>query len=374
MCDNYKNLLFVVTGPTASGKTSKAVALAKHLEGEIISADSRQIYRNLPIGTACPTADELAAVPHHFINILDLDQYYSAAQFESDVLELLPQLFAKHDYVVMCGGSMMYVDAVCNGLDNIPTVSDELRAQAYPILENEGLEGVSRRVAEIDPEYYAIADKQNAKRLVHALEIYMHSGKTFSSFRTGAKKQRPFHIHKFVLNMPREELFARINSRVDKMVELGLERLTDEKPFFIMCEGGSTDWAAHLNRTMPTINCIIEFDEAIKTAYKFYLQHPDETLIVVTADHGTGGVSLGCGGWGRDKVHWDIIEKAWTEAGMCNEMSLEENKELNESATIGWSGVYHTGEHVPVFAIGKGAEKFHGIIENTDIKGKILGE
>lgn len=220
---NNKHLI-VITGPTGIGKTDTAIKVAQQLNTEIISADSRQIYRNLPIGTACPTADELAAVPHHFINILDLDQYYSAAQFESDVLELLPQLFAKHDYVVMCGGSMMYVDAVCNGLDNIPTVSDEVRAQAYSILENEGLEGVSRRVAEIDPEYYAIADKQNAKRLVHALEIYMHSGKPFSSFRTGAKKQRPFHIHKFVLNMPREELFARINSRVDKMVELGLEQ------------------------------------------------------------------------------------------------------------------------------------------------------
>lgn len=157
-----------------------------------------------------------------------------------------------------------------------------------------------------------------------------------------------------------------------QMLEYGMDFIGDEKPFFIMCEGGSTDWAAHLNRTMPTINCIIEFDEAIKTAYKFYLQHPDETLIVVTADHGTGGVSLGCGGWGRDKIHWDIIEKAWTEAGMCNEMSLEENKELNESATIGWSGVYHTGEHVPVFAIGKGAERFSGKMDNTEFKSKIL--
>ena len=120
---NNKHLI-VITGPTGIGKTDTAIKVAQQLNTEIISADSRQIYRNLPIGTACPTADELAAVPHHFINILDLDQYYSAAQFESDVLELLPQLFAKHDYVVMCGGSMMYVDAVCNGLDNIPTVSD----------------------------------------------------------------------------------------------------------------------------------------------------------------------------------------------------------------------------------------------------------
>lgn len=215
--------LIVITGPTGIGKTDTAIKVAQHLGTEIISADSRQVYRNIPIGTACPTADELAAVKHHFINILDLDEYYSAAQFESDVMALLPRLFETHDCVVMCGGSMMYVDAVCNGIDDIPTVSDEVRTQAYALLENEGLEEVARRVQEVDPEYYAIADKQNAKRLVHALEIYMQSGKPFSSFRTGQKKHRPFRILKFALNMPREELFARINMRVDKMMELGLE-------------------------------------------------------------------------------------------------------------------------------------------------------
>lgn len=216
--------LIVITGPTGIGKTDTAIKIAKHLDTEIISADSRQIYRGLPIGTACPSTEELAMVRHHFINILNLDEYYSAAQFESDVMNLLPQLFAKHDYVVMCGGSMMYVDAVCNGIDNIPTVSDEVRTEAYSLLEKEGIEGIARRVAEIDPDYYSIADKQNAKRLVHALEIYMQSGKPFSSFRTGQKKTRPFRILKFALNMPREELFTRINTRVDKMVEMGLEQ------------------------------------------------------------------------------------------------------------------------------------------------------
>ena len=216
--------LIVITGPTGIGKTATAITVAQRLDTEIISADSRQIYRGLPIGTACPTAEELATVKHHFINILNLDEYYSAAQFESDVLELLPKLFAKHDCVVMCGGSMMYVDAVCNGIDDIPTVSENVRNEAYALLESEGLEGVAKRVAEIDPEYYAIADKQNAKRLVHALEIYMQSGKPFSSFRTGQKKKRPFRILKFALNMPREELFERINSRVDKMMEAGLEQ------------------------------------------------------------------------------------------------------------------------------------------------------
>ena len=215
--------LIVITGPTGIGKTDTAINVARHLGTEILSADSRQIYRGIPIGTACPTAEELAAVKHHFINILNLDEYYSAAQYESDVLELLPKLFERHDYVVMCGGSMMYVDAVCNGIDDIPTVSDDVRNEAYSILETEGLEEVARRVKEVDPEYYEIADKQNAKRLVHALEIYMQSGKPFSSFRTGAKKERPFRILKYSLEMPREELFARINSRVDKMMELGLE-------------------------------------------------------------------------------------------------------------------------------------------------------
>lgn len=216
--------LIVITGPTGIGKTDIAIKVAQHLGTEIISADSRQIYRNIPIGTACPTREELSKVKHHFVNILELDQYYSAAQFENDVMALLPQLWEKYDYVVMCGGSMMYVDAVCNGIDDIPTVSEEVRDAAYSILDKEGLEGVAKRVAEIDPDYYEIVDKQNAKRLVHALEIYMQSDKPFSSFRTGEKKKRPFRILKFALNMPREELFTRINTRVDKMIELGLEQ------------------------------------------------------------------------------------------------------------------------------------------------------
>lgn len=219
-----KKTLIVITGPTGIGKTDTAIKLAQCLNTEIISADSRQIYRGLPIGTASPTAEELATVRHHFVNMLNLDEYYSAAQFEIDVMELLPRLFETHDYVVMCGGSMMYVDAVCNGIDDIPTVNEDVRRQAYSLLDEVGVEGVAKRVAEVDPEYYAIADKQNAKRLVHALEIYMQSGKPFSTFRTGKKKNRPFRILKFALNMPREELFARINARVDKMVKTGLEQ------------------------------------------------------------------------------------------------------------------------------------------------------
>lgn len=215
--------LIVITGPTGIGKTDTAIAVAKHLSSEIISADSRQVYRDIPIGTACPSTEELSIVKHHFINILNLEQYYSAAQFESDVMELLPRLFQQHDCVVMCGGSMMYVDAVCNGIDDIPTVSDEVRAEAYNILDREGIDGIISRLKEVDADYLTIADLKNAKRLVHALEIYMQSGRPFTSFRTGEKKTRPFRILKFMLDMPREQLFARINARVNKMMEMGLE-------------------------------------------------------------------------------------------------------------------------------------------------------
>lgn len=158
-----------------------------------------------------------------------------------------------------------------------------------------------------------------------------------------------------------------------QMLSYGLEYIGEDKPFFIMCEGGTIDWAAHLNRVMPTVKAVIEFDEAVKAAYDFYLRHPDETLIVVTADHGTGGVALGYGEWGRDWIFWDKIEKAWIEAGECNDLDEKTNKALNDDSTIGWTTVYHTGENVPVYAIGKGAERFGGKMDNTEIKSRILG-
>lgn len=157
-----------------------------------------------------------------------------------------------------------------------------------------------------------------------------------------------------------------------QMLKYGLDFIGDEKPFFVMCEQGTIDWAAHLNRVLPMVNAVIEFDDAIKVAYDFYLEHPDETLIVVTADHGTGGVALGAGGWGRDQIFWDKIEQSWNENGQCNDLDGETNKALNDAATIGWTTVYHTGENVPVYAIGKGAERFGGKIDNTEIKNKLL--
>jgi len=218
------NRLIVITGPTASGKTSLAIELARVLGTEIVSADSRQLFRDLSIGTARPTDDELASVPHHFIATLGLDEYYSAARYEEDVLRILPDIFARcGGQAVMCGGSMMYVDAVCDGIDLLPTVSDENRALAYGIYESEGLPGLTRRLEQLDPGYLRQApDLRNHKRLIHALEITLEAGRPYSSMLTGEKKHRPFEIRKFVIDHTREELFSRINLRVEQMMEHGL--------------------------------------------------------------------------------------------------------------------------------------------------------
>ncbi len=216
--------LIVITGPTGSGKTGLAIELARYLNCEIISADSRQMYRDIPIGTAAPSPEQLAAVPHHFVGNLTLDEYYSAARFEEDVHRLLPSLWQRSDYVIMCGGSMMYIDAVCNGIDLLPTVSAENRAAALAVYENEGLPGLVSRLAVVDPDYLSTAkDLNNHKRLVHALEVSMEAGKPYSSLLTGRKITRPYRILKFALNHEREILFDRINRRVDMMIADGLE-------------------------------------------------------------------------------------------------------------------------------------------------------
>ena len=188
-----------------------------------MSADSRQLYRDIPIGTAAPTIEELQEAPHHFVGTLGLEDYYSAAQYESDALSLLGQLWQENRYAVMCGGSMMYVDAVCRGIDELPTISAAIREKAMAIYEEGGLSLLQKTLQRLDPEYYEIVDKNNHKRLVHAIEIIMEAGVPYSSLRTGEVKQRDFRIVKVAINYEREQLFDRINRRVDKMIAEGLE-------------------------------------------------------------------------------------------------------------------------------------------------------
>lgn len=216
------NTLVVITGPTGVGKSDTAVWLARELNAEIISADSRQLYRDIPIGTAAPTAEQMAEVKHHFVGTLSLEEYYSAAQFEDDVMQLLPQLFARSPYVVMCGGSMMYVDAVCKGIDNIPTISDEIRREVVERFERDGAEAMREELRRLDPIYYNQVDLKNHKRVIHAVEICLQAGRPYSELRTNSVKQRPFRIVKIGLKLPREQLFDRINRRVEKMIEAGL--------------------------------------------------------------------------------------------------------------------------------------------------------
>ena len=215
--------LVVITGPTASGKTRAAIEVAEALKCEIISADSRQMYADIPIATAAPTREERAAVAHHFVGTLALDSYYSAACFEEDVMALLPRLFEQSDYAVLCGGSMLYVDAVTKGIDEMPTISEAVRSNVAELLEKEGADGLLARLRISDPEYYDVVDRKNIKRVAHALEIIYESGQTYTSFRTGRTKTRNFRILKFAIDMPREVLFDRIARRVDAMVAGGLE-------------------------------------------------------------------------------------------------------------------------------------------------------
>ena len=217
-----KKTLIVITGPTAVGKTALCLEIAKHFDIPIINADSRQIYRELRIGTAQPTKEQMQEVKHYFVGTLGLDDYYSASLFEQQVLECLEQQFLTSDYALLSGGSMMYIDAVCDGIDDIPTIDDETRALMKQRLADEGLEALVEELKRLDPEYYEIVDRQNPRRVVHALEICVMTGKTYTSFRKREKRQRPFQIIKIGLNRPREELYDRINQRVDQMMADGL--------------------------------------------------------------------------------------------------------------------------------------------------------
>jgi tRNA dimethylallyltransferase len=214
--------LVVLLGPTAVGKTELSLKLAEHLKSPIISADSRQLYSELKIGTAAPTPEQLARVKHYFIGTLHLTDYYSAAQYEQDALSEMERLFQEHDKLLMTGGSMMYIDAVIKGIDDIPTVDEETRQMVKEHFERDGLDVLAAELKMLDPEYYQIVDLKNHKRVVHALEICYMTGKTFTSFRKAEIKKRPFKILLIGLQRPREELFRRIGLRVDQMMADGL--------------------------------------------------------------------------------------------------------------------------------------------------------
>jgi tRNA dimethylallyltransferase len=219
------NTLVVILGPTGVGKTELCLQIAKHLDVPIVNADSRQIYAELPIGTAAPTLEEQQQVPHYFVGNHHIKDYYSASMFESDVLSLLEnKLFKENSVALMTGGSMMYIDAVCNGIDDIPTVDEKTRLFMKQQLQEKGLPALVEELKRIDPEHYEMVDKNNPRRVVHALEICHMTGQTYTSFRTNTKKKRPFHIIKIGLNRNREELYQRINNRVHAMMEQGLEQ------------------------------------------------------------------------------------------------------------------------------------------------------
>lgn len=215
--------LVVVLGPTSVGKTEASLRIAEHLGVPIINADSRQIFAELPIGTAAPTPEQQLRVRHYFVGTHQLTDYYSASVYESEVMTLLGQLFRTSHVALLAGGSMMYIDAVCNGIDDIPTVDDATRTLMKQRLETEGLPALVNELKEIDPEHYEIVDRNNPRRVIHALEICHMTGKTYTSFRTNTKKHRPFNILKIGLNRDRSELYDRINRRVLEMMDQGLE-------------------------------------------------------------------------------------------------------------------------------------------------------
>ena len=224
--------LIVLLGPTAVGKTSLSLRLARYFDCPIISADSRQLYKDIPIITAAPTAEEQASVPHHFVGTLSLTDYYSAARYEEEVIALLDDHFQHHDVALITGGSMMYIDAVCDGIDDIPTVDEHTRTLLMERYQQNGLEPLVAELKLLDPEYYEQCDIRNPKRVIHALEICYMTGTTYTSFRVRKKKERPFRILKIGLQREREDLFDRINRRVTQMVEQGaLEEVRRVMPF-----------------------------------------------------------------------------------------------------------------------------------------------
>lgn len=214
--------LIVLLGPTGVGKTALSLNLAEHYQSPIISADSRQFFKGLEVGTAAPTTAQKERVVHHLVGMLDVTDYYSACEFERDALNIIEDLHKSHDVLIATGGSMMYIDALCNGIDDVPTIDESLRKEVYELYEQEGLEPIRAQLKVLDPDFYNEVDLKNYKRVVHALEVCLMTGKPYSSFRTQTKKERPFEIIKIGLTRDRAELYERINNRVDEMISSGL--------------------------------------------------------------------------------------------------------------------------------------------------------
>ena len=217
-----KNTLIVIAGPTASGKTAFAIKVARALNTVILSADSRQFYKEMSIGTAAPTEEELSQAKHYFVHHISIEDKYDVADYERDVLQLLDELFKTHDAVVMTGGSGLFIDAVCNGIDAMPDVNPEIREKVEKLYQDEGLHGMQEALQHLDPDYYAIVDQQNPRRLQRALEVCYQTGKPFSSFRSGNAVKRDFDIKKYAILWDRQRLIERIDKRVDMMMEQGL--------------------------------------------------------------------------------------------------------------------------------------------------------
>ena len=217
-----EGFLIVILGPTGVGKTELCLSVAEHFHIPIINADSRQIFREIPIGTAAPTQEQQARVKHYFVGNHNIGDYYSASSYEQDALEVISAELKEKGIALLTGGSMMYIDAVCNGIDDIPTIDDETRTTMKRRLQQEGLEALCEELHRLDPEHWAIVDRKNPRRVVHALEICHMTGKTYTSFRKREERKRPFQIVKMALTLPREELYSRINARVDVMMQQGL--------------------------------------------------------------------------------------------------------------------------------------------------------
>lgn len=214
--------IVVLLGPTGVGKTSLSLRMAQYYNSPIISADSRQFYNGLSIGTAAPTIEQLLQVQHYLVGMLNINDYYSASDFEHEALRIIEELHNKHEILIVSGGSMMYIDALCNGIDEVPTIDPQLRQDIYNQYDREGLESIKAQLKILDPDFYNEVDLKNHKRVIHALEVCLMSGKPYSTFRTKTKKQRSFQIIKIGLIRDREELYNRINQRVDDMIIQGL--------------------------------------------------------------------------------------------------------------------------------------------------------